>query len=399
MVLCFPAWIARMHLGKTLFAQLMDFLPWTTFRRIVKRYDGDRNVRKLNCAEQFRALAFAQLTYRESLRDIEVCLASQAERLYHMGFREPVKRATLADANERRDWRIYADFAQVMIRQARTVYAGDTPALDVDGVLYALDSTTIDLCLALFPWAPFRSTKAALKVHTLVDLNGPTIPSFVHISSGKMHDVKALDMIVYEPGAYYVFDRGYVDFQRLHTIHTAGSFFVTRTKRGMDARRLYSQEVDRSTGLVCDQVIVLEGFYSVRGYPDKLRRIRFNDPETGKRLAFITNNMTLPAMTVCLIYKHRWRVELFFKWIKQHLRVERFYGYSPNAAKSQIWIAITVYVLIAVVRKRLGLQVPLYTFLQILSVSIFEKMPLNKALSNQLCAPAAVDPDNQLNLL
>jgi len=388
-----------MHVGKTLFAQIMDFLPWSTFRRIVKQYDGDRNVRKLDCAEQFRAMAFAQLTYRESLRDIEVCLASQAEKLYHMGFREPVKRTTLADANERRDWRIYADFAQVMIRQARTTYEGDKPDLNLDGSIYALDSTTIDLCLALFPWAPFRSTKAAIKLHTLVDLNGPTIPSFIHISSGKMHDVKALDMIVYEPGAYYVFDRGYVDFQRLHKIHSAGSFFVTRSKRGMDARRLYSREVDRSTGLASDQVILLEGFYSNKGYPDKLRRIRFKDPESGKRLAFITNNMELPAMTICLIYKHRWRVELFFKWIKQHLRVKRFYGQSPNAVKSQIWIAITVYVLIAIVKRRLDLQIPIYTFLQVLSVSIFEKMPIKKAFPNKLYSPEPVVDGNQLNLL
>ena len=399
MVLRFSDLEAHMHVGKTLFAQMMEFLPWTTFRRIVKQYGGDGNVRRLNCAEQFRAMAFAQLTYRESLRDIEVCLAGQAEKLYHMGFRGPVKRATLADANERRDWRIYADFAQVMIRQARALYVADTPDLDIDGVLYALDSTTIDLCLALFPWAPFRSTKAAIKLHTLVDLNGPTIPSFIHISSGKMHDVKALDLIVYEPGAYYVFDRGYVDFERLHALHSAGSFFVTRAKRGMDARRLYSQPVDRSTGLICDQVVVLEGFYSHRGYPDKLRRIRFNDPETGKHLAFITNNMTLPALTICLIYKHRWRVELFFKWIKQHLRVKRFYGYSANAAKSQIWISIIVYVLIAIVRKRLGLQMPLYTFLQILSVSIFEKMPISKALLNQHYISEPDHPSNQLILL
>ena len=366
-----------MHSGKTLFAQLMEFVPWTTFRRDVQQYGGNRHVRTLNCAEKFRAMAFAQLTYRESLRDIEVCLAGQAEKLYHMGFREPVKRTTLADANEKRDWRIYADFAQVMIRQARALHAQDRPDIDIDGVLYAFDSTTIDLCLSMFPWAPFRSTKAAIKLHTLVDLSGPTIPSFIHISSGKMHDVNALDLLSYEPGAYYVWDRGYVDFERLHRVHLAGSFFVTRAKRGMDARRLYSQPVDRSTGLVCDQIIVLEGFYSRRGFPDKLRRIRFNDPETGKRLVFITNNMTVPALTVCLIYKHRWRVELFFKWIKQHLRVKRFYGRSPNAVKSQIWMAITVYVLIAIIRKRLGLQISLYTFLQILSVSIFEKMPIS----------------------
>lgn len=388
-----------MHAGKTLFAQLMDFIPWSTFRRIVKQHGGDRNVRTLNCAEQFRAMAFAQLTYRESLRDIEVCLASQAEKLYHMGFRQPVKRTTLADANEKRDWQIYADLAQIVIRQARDLYANDKPDLDLDGSIYALDSTTIDLCLSLFPWAPFRSTKAAIKLHTVVDLNGPTIPSFIHISSGKMHDVNALDLIAYEPGAYYAIDRGYIDFERLHKIHAAGSFFVTRTKRGMDIRRLYSQKVEEGTGVISDHIVVLDGYKATLGYPDKLRRVRFKDPETAKRLAFITNNMELPALTVCMIYKHRWRVELFFKWIKQHLRVKRFYGTSPNAVKSQIWIAITVYVLIAVVKKRLGLQVSIYTFLQVLSVSIFEKTPIKKALSNKHYSPEPVDAGNQLNLL
>jgi hypothetical protein len=388
-----------MHVGKTLFAQIMDFLPWSTFRRIVKKYNGDHHVITLNCAEQFRAMAFAQLTYRESLRDIEVCLSSQAEKLYHMGFRKPVKRTTLADANEGRDWRIYADFAQIIIRQARDLYANDKPDLDIDGSIYALDSTTIDLCLSLFPWAPFRTTKAAIKLHTLVDLNGPTIPSFIHISSGKMHDVKALDLIAYERGAYYAIDRGYIDFERLHKIHAAGSFFVTRTKRGMDIRRLYSQKVEDGTGVISDHVVVLDGYKATLGYPDKLRRVRYKDPETGKRLAFITNDMELPALTVCLIYKHRWRVELFFKWIKQHLRVKRFYGTSPNAVKSQIWIAITVYVLIAVVKKRLELEVPIYTFLQVLSVSIFEKTPIKKALPNKHYSLDRVDADKQLNLL
>lgn len=387
-----------MHVGKTLFAQLMDFLPWTTFQRIVKRYDGNRGVRTLSCAEQFRAMAFAQLTYRESLRDIEVCLSAQPEKLYHMGFRKAVRRSTLADANERRDWLIFADFAQVLIRQARALYASDTLEIDIDAMVYALDSTTIDLCLALFDWAPFRSTKAAIKLHTLIDLHG-SIPSFIHISDGKMHDVNALDLITYERGAYYVFDRGYVDFERLHTLHQAGSFFVTRAKRGMNARRLYSQPVDRSTGLVCDQIIQLEGYYSHQSYPEKIRRIRFKDPDSGKTLVFLTNNMTLPALTICLAYKNRWRVELFFKWIKQHLRLKRFYGHSPNAVKSQIWIAISAYVLIAIVKKRLKLEASLYTLLQILSLTLFEKMPANKALSCQQYNTDPDSPSNQLNLL
>ena len=388
-----------MYVGKTLFAQLMDFLPWTTFQRIVKRYGGNRGARAFNCTEQFRAMAFAQLTYRESLRDIEVCLSAQAEKLYHMGFRTAVKRSTLADANERRDWRLFADFAQVLIRQARPLYARDPLDIgDLDAMVYAMDSTTIDLCLALFDWAPFRSTKAAIKLHTVIDLHG-SIPSFIHISDGKMHDVNALDLLSYERGAYYVLDRGYVDFERLHTLHSAGSFFVTRAKRGMQARRLYSQPVDRTTGLICDQIIVLEGYYSHQGYPDKLRRIRFNDPETGKTLVFLTNNMTLPALTICLLYKNRWKAELFFKWIKQHLRVKRFYGQSPNAVKTQIWIAISVYVLIAIIKKRLRLEASLYTLLQILSITLFEKLPVNEALSCTTYNSESEHSCNQLNLL
>jgi hypothetical protein len=343
-------------------------------------------------------MVFAQLTHRESLRDIEVCLNAQGKRIYHLGFREPVRRTTLQDANERRDWRMYADFAQVLIRQARPLYSADALGIgDLKAMVYALDSTTIDLCLSLFDWAPFRSTKAAIKLHTLIDLHGP-IPSFIHISDGKMHDVKVLDLIVYERGAYYVFDRGYVDFKRLHVIHRANAFFVTRAKRGMRFRRLSAQAVDRSTGVFCDQIITLEGFYSQQGYPENFRRIRFKDPETGKRLVFITNNMTLPALTICLLYKSRWQVELFFKWIKQHLRVKKFFGRSPNAVKTQIWIAICTYVLIAIVKKRLRLEASLYTLLQILSISVFEKTPVNKALS---CEKFKFDHDdtcNQLNL-
>jgi hypothetical protein len=388
-----------MHVGKTLFAQLMDFLPWSTFQRIVDRYHGNRGVSRFTCAEQFRAMAFAQLTYRESLRDIEVCLSSQAHKLYHMGFRQPVKRSTLADANERRDWHLFADFAQVLIRQARPLYANDALEIDdLDAMVYAMDSTTIDLCLALFDWAPFRSTKAAIKLHTVIDLHG-SIPSFIHISDGKMHDVNALDLLTYERGAYYVLDRGYLDFARLHTLHRAGSFFVTRAKRGMDARRLYSQPVDRTTGLICDQIVMLEGYYSHQGYPDKLRRVRFKDPQTGKGLVFLTNNMVLPALTICLLYKNRWHVELFFKWIKQHLRVKRFYGQSPNAVKTQIWVAISVYLLVAIIKKRLRLDASLYTLLQILSVTLFEKMPVNQALLCEKYTSDSVPPHNQLNLL
>jgi hypothetical protein len=297
-----------MHVGKTLFVQLMDSLPWSTFQRIVDRYHGNRGVSRFTCAEQFRAMAFAQLTYRESLRDIEVCLSAQAHKLYHMGFRQPVKRSTLADANERRDWHLFADFAEVLIRQARPLYANDALEIDdLDAMVYAMDSTTIDLSLALFDWTPFRSTKAAIKLHTVIDLHG-SIPSFIHISDGKMHDVNALDLLTYERGAYYVLDGGYLDFERLHTLHRAGSFFVTRAKRGMDARRLYSQPADRTTGLICDQIVMLEGYYSHQGYPDKLRRVRFKDPQTGKELVFLTNNMVLLALTICLLYKNRWHV-------------------------------------------------------------------------------------------
>ena len=369
-----------MNTGKTLFAQLMDFLPWTTFARYVQRYGGDRGVRTLPCAEQFRVMAFAQLTYRESLRDIEVCLTAQATKLYHMGLREPVRRSTLADANEARDWRIYADFAQRLIDQARKLYAEEDLGLDLNNTVYALDSTTIDLCLSVFPWAHFRSTKAAVKMHTLLDLRG-NIPSFIHVSDGKLHDVHALDLLLPEAGAIYVMDRGYVDFARLHVLHLAGSFFVTRAKSNMAAHRLYSAPTERATGIICDQTITLDGFYTRQDYPAHLRRIRFKDPETDKTLVFLTNNFVLPAATICALYKSRWQVELFFKWIKQHLRIKRFFGTSENAVKSQIWIAVSVYVLVAIVKKRLQLDASLYTLLQILSVTLFEKMPLHQALA------------------
>jgi transposase len=386
-----------MYAGKTLFAQLMDFLPWSTFARLVERYRGDRRVRTLACAEQYRAMAFAQLTYRESLRDIEACLSAQAAKLYHMGFREPVRRSTLSDANEARDWRIWAELAQRLIAQARKLYADDDLGLELKNTVYALDSTTIDLCLAVFPWARFRTTKAAVKMHTLLDLKG-SIPSFIHISDGKLHDVNVLDLLLPEPGAIYVMDRGYVDFARLHALHQAGAFFVTRAKSNMDARRLYSAPSDRAAGIICDQTIVLAGVQTSRHFPEHLRRIRFKDPETAKMLVFITNQRTLPAATICALYKSRWQVELFFKWIKQHLRIKRFYGTSENAVKTQIWIAIAVYVLVAIVKKRLHLEASLYTILQILSVSLFEKIPLAQALTLSRGAELEDDPDNQLNL-
>ena len=332
-----------MHTGKTLFAQLMDFLPWTTFARIVERYGGDRYVKSLRCAEHFRVMAFAQLTYRESLRDIEACLSAQASKLYHMGFREPIRRSTLADANEARDWRIYADFAQVLIRQARKLYAVESFGMELSETVYALDSTTIDLCLSVFPWAPFRATKAAVKMHTLLDLRG-AIPSFIHISDGKLHDVNVLDLLIPEAGAIYVMDRGYLDFERLHVLHQAGAFFVTRAKSNLDARRLYSVPTDRTTGIICDQTIALNGHYSQQHYPEHLRRIRFRDADGSKTLVFLSNQFALPATAICALYKARWQVELFFKWVKQHLRIKRFYGTSENAVKSQIWIAVSVYV-------------------------------------------------------
>ncbi len=386
-----------MHIGKTLFAQVMDFLPWKTFHRIVTRYRGDHRVRTLSCAEQFRCMAFAQLTYRESLRDIEVCLSAQAAKLYHMGFRKPVSRSTLADANERRDWRIYADFAQRLIAQARKLYAADSFGVDLSNTVYALDATTIDLCLSMFPWAPFRSTKAAIKLHTLLDLRG-AIPSFIHISDGKLHDVNVLDLLVPEAGAFYVMDRAYLDFERLHALAQMGAFFVTRAKSNTDARRLYSAPTDRSTGLICDQTIALNGFYSSQHYPQHLRRIRFKDPETAKTLVFLTNHFKLPALTICALYKSRWQVELFFKWIKQHLRIKRFFGTSENAVKSQIWIAVSVYVLIAIIKKRLNLDVSLHTLLQILSVTVFEKIELTQAVADSTLDQNLTMLGNQLNL-
>lgn len=386
-----------MYIGKTLFAQLMDFLPWTTFTRIVDRYAGDHRVRTLPCAEHFRVLAFAQLTYRESLRDIEACLSAQSNKLYHMGIRSPIKRSTLADANERRDWRIYAEFAQRLIAQARKLYAEEDLGLDLSNTVYALDSTTIDLCLSLFPWAPFRSTKAAVKMHTLLDLRG-NIPSFIHVSDGKMHDVNVLDLLIPEPAAIYVMDRAYLDFKRLFGLHEAGAFFVTRAKSNTDLRRIYSAPSDRAKGIICDQTVALSGYYSQKHYPHHLRRIRFKDPKTGKTFIFLTNLFGPPPITICELYKARWKVELFFKWIKQHLRIKKFYGTSENAVKVQIWTALSVYVLVAIIKKRLDLNPSLYTLLQVLSVTLFEKIPLNKDFLSIKKALEDDDLSNQLNL-
>ena len=386
-----------MYLGKTLFAQLMDFLPWKAFHRIVDRRDGDRYVKSLTCAEQFRVMAFAQLTYRESLRDIEVCLSAQAAKRYHMGFRREIKRSTLADANETRDWQIHAEFARHLIVLARKLYLGDSFGIELENTTYALDSTTIDLCLSLFPWALFRTTKSAVKMHTLLDLRG-NIPSFIHISDGKLGDVNVLDVLVLEAGAIYVMDRGYLDFARLYVMHQAQSFFVTRAKSNIRLRRVYSAAVDRSTGVICDQTIALTGVTSHQDYSEHLRRIRFNDPKTGKTLVFLTNNFTLPATTICALYKARWQVELFFKWIKQHLRIKKFYGNSENAVKSQIWIAVSVYVLVAIVKKRLNLDASLYTLLQIFSLTLFEKMPIHQAFPANPPIPVPAVVTNQLNL-
>ena len=385
-----------MNLGKTLFAQLMEFVPWTSFARIVARHGGDSRVRSLSCTEQFRAMAFAQLTYRESLRDIETCLLANQTKLYGMGFRSPVKRSTLADANEGRDWHIWEDLAALLIRHARKLYCNDSFGIDLNNTVYALDATTIDLCLSLFPWAPFRSAKAAVKLHTLLDLRG-NIPAFIHISDGKTHEVNVLDMLSIEAGAFYVMDRGYLDFGRLFALHQTGAFFVTRAKRGMDARRVYSSPTDRSTGVICDQRIMLNGFYISQDYPEQLRRIRFKDPESGKTLVFLTNNTALPALTIAALYKGRWQVELFFKWIKQHLRIKRFIGNSENAVKTQIWCAVSTYVLIAIVKKELQLDASLYSLLQILSVSVFEKTQLSCAL--QATGSLEFDTDNANQLI
>ena len=386
-----------MNVGKLVFAQIMQHLPLTTFRRCVARYGGEHKVKTFSCLDQYLCMAFAQLTYRESVRDLEACLRAQANKLYHMGIHGSIARNTLANANAVRDWRVYADLAQSLIGIARRLYAEEPFGVDLKETVYALDASTIDLCLSVFSWAPFRSTKAAIKLHTLLDLRG-NIPTFLHISDGKMHDVNVLDLLVPEPGAFYVMDRGYIDFERLHRLHDAGSFFVTRAKSNLKAVRRYSHPIDRSTGLICDQTIVLTGFYSRQDFDTPLRRIKFKDPETGKRLVFLTNNFALPATTICALYKCRWQVELFFKWIKQHLRIKKFYGTSENAVKSQIWIAISVYVLVAIVKKRLKLSASLYEMLQILSLTMFERTPLDQLLSKMNTEDNIEISVNQLNL-
>ncbi len=386
-----------MNLGRTVFAQLMDHVPSYEFQKCVTRYRGDYQQKSFSCWDQFLCMTFAQLTYRESLRDIEACLRSMSSKLYHMGFRGKVARSTLADANESRDWRIYADFAQVLIGIARPLYAHDPIGVDLDQSLYALDSTTIDLCLALFPWAKFRQHKAAVKMHTLLDLHG-NIPTFISITDGKVHDVNILDEIQPEAGAFYVMDRAYVDFQRLYLFTLCSSFFVVRTKKNIQLQRRYSHPVDKSTGVRSDQTVILTAIDSAKAYPDPLRRVSFLDVETRKRFKFLTNNFTLPALTIARIYKARWQVELFFKWIKQHLRIKSFYGASENAVKTQIWIAVSVYVLIAIVRKRFGLEVSLYQLLQILSVTLFEKVPILQALQPSDSQDELVDHGNQLIL-
>src|SRR5579864_8601938 len=386
-----------MNAGRTIFAQLMDHLPAYEFQKCVARYDGDYKFRGFSCRDQFLALAFAQLTYRESLRDIEACLRAVSGKLYHMGFRGKVSRSTLADANETHDWRIYADFAQVLIHIARPMYASESLGFDLDNTVYALDSSTIDLCLSVFPWARFRSRKGAVKMHPLLDLRGP-IPTFIEVSDGKTADVKILDSIVPEPNAFYVMDRAYVDFERLHVFHVAGAFFVTRTKKGIRLRRRYSHPIDASTGVRSDQTVVLDSVSARTNYPDTLRRIHYYDAEQDRHIRFLTNNFDLPALTICLLYKSRWQVELFFKWIKQHLRIKVFYGTSENAVKTQIWIAVSVYVLVAIVRKRLGLEASLYQILQILSLSLFEKMPILQALQAYDSQEELLDLGNQLIL-
>ena len=386
-----------MNVGKTLFAQVMEYVPWKTFGRIIDRHGGDAGVRTLSCADLFRVMVFAQLTWRESLRDIEVCLTANQAKLFHMGMKGVPARSTLSDALNLRDWRIYHALAMRLIQRARSLYAKDSLNIDLDATVYALDATTIDLCLSLFDWAPFRTAKAAVKMHTLLDLRG-SIPAFIHISDGKMHEVNVLDILAVEAGAFYVMDRGYLDFARLYKMHQAGAFFVTRAKRGMDARRVYSTPTDRDTGVICDQRIALNGFYISKDYPEYLRRVRFKDPESGKTLVFLTNNTSLPALTIAALYKNRWQVELFFKWIKQHLRIKRFLGTSENAVKTQIWCAVSTYVLIAIVKKELHLDASLYTLLQILSVSVFEKTHISCALQPDAVLPETPLSSNPLNL-
>ena len=386
-----------MHTGKLVFAQLMEHLPLTTFRRCVARYRGHHKIQTFSCLDQYLSMAFAQLTYRESLRDIEACLRAQSSKLYHLGIRSTVARNTLANANATRDWRIYCDFAQSLIAMARRLYVNESFGVELTETVYALDATTIDLCLSVFPWAPFRSTKAAVKLHTLLDLRG-NIPSFIRISDGKWHEINVLDELITEPGAFYIMDRGYIDFERLGRLSEAGSFFVTRAKSNLKVQRRYSHKVDKTTGLVCDQTVVLTVFYSRQGFDAPLRRIKFKDPQSGKTLVFLTNNFALPPLTITQLYRCRWQIELFFKWIKQHLRIKAFFGTTENAVKTQIWIAVSVYVLIAIVKKRLGVSASLYEVLQILSLTLFERTPLFQLLTQTDTNSESHDHSNQLIL-
>lgn len=386
-----------MHEGKIVFAQLMDHLPQHSFRRCIERFGGDRSVRSFSCQDQFRCMAFAQLTYRDSLRDTVICLNAQRAKLYHMGIRGKVARSTLAEANERRDWRLYAAFAQVLIAQARRLYANDRFGADLKAAAYALDTTTIDLCLSLFPWARFHHNKGAVKLHTMVDLRG-NIPVVIHIDDGKSYDTDLLDAIVPEPGAVYVMDRGFMDLVRLHRLSSAGAFFVIRAKTNQQLRRIASRPVDRTSGIICDQIVAFTIKMSARRYPGRLRRVRYRDAENGKTLVFLTNNFDLPARTIADLYRCRWQIELFFKWIKQHLRIKSFFGTTQNAVKTQIWIAVCVYVLIAIVKKRLALDASLYTILQLLSVTAFEKMPIDQLLSREAPPAQNTDADKQLIL-
>lgn len=386
-----------MNTGKIIFSQVMEHLPMHEFRKCVKRYHGHHKVQSFSCLDQFLSMSFAQLTYRESLRDIEACLRAQKLKLYHMGIRGNISKSTLADANENRDWRIYADFAQVLINMARPLYIDDDFGVELKETVYALDSTTIDLCLSVFPWAKFRKHKGAVKLHTLLDLRGP-IPTFIYISDGKLHDVNILDEIIPEPGSFYIMDRAYLDFERLYQLATTPAFFIIRAKSNFQFRRVYSHPIDKKTGIQCDQTVVLTTYYPSKDYPERLRRIRYYDTETDNRLVFLTNNFKLPAMTIAQLYRCRWQVEIFFRWIKQNLRIKKFYGTSENAVKTQVWIAISVYVLVAIIKKRLNLDMSLYTILQILSVTVFEKMPITQVFADDDYILSESEYDNQLKL-
>lgn len=386
-----------MHTGKFVFAQLMEFLPWKRFQRLVLKYRGDHYVKHFSCSSQFLCMAFAQLTYRESLRDIEASLRAHAAKLYHLGIRGRVSRSTLADANEARDWRIYAEFAQSLIAAARPLYANDPLELELADTVYALDSTLIELCISMFPWARYQATQAAVKLHTLLDLRG-NIPSFLYISDGKFHDVRVLDQLLPEPGAFYVMDRGFIDYGRLHRFHQGRAFFVVRARSNLKAKRRYSHAVDRSTGLRCDQTVLLSGFYAHKDFPEPLRRVRIKDLASGKSIVLLTNNFVLPALSITTLYRCRWQIELFFKWIKQHLRIKAFFGTSENAVKTQIWIAVSVYVLVAIVKKRFNLQASLYELLQILSLTLFERDPIDQILTLTAMEQPTLDHSKQLNL-